>query len=62
MYLGDLKLSLKISKNIYSQSFDEKSKLNDLKSNKGLENKRGRAPKILVCKLDKMDMIGELKL
>ena len=41
----------KISKNVYSENFDEKSKLNDLKNSiKGFQNKRGRAPKILVCK------------
>ena len=41
-----------ISKNVYSSNFDEKEKLNDLKSSiidfKKIKN---RAPKILVCKL-----------
>ena len=49
---GRFEAKPKISKNIYSENFDEKSKLNDLKSNiKDFENKYGRAPKILVCKL-----------
>ncbi len=49
---GRFEAKPKVSKNVYSNSFDEKSKLNDLKSSiKSFENERGRAPKILVCKL-----------
>ena len=49
---GRFEAKPKISKNIYSESFDEKSKLNDLKySIKDFKEKKGRAPKIFVCKL-----------
>ncbi len=49
---GRFEAKPKISKNIYSESFDEKSKLNDLKySIKDFKDKKGRAPKIFVCKL-----------
>ena len=42
----------KISKNIYSDNFDEKDKLKDLKNNiVEYKKKNNRAPKILVCKL-----------
>ncbi len=49
---GRFEAKPKISKNVYSESFDEKSKLNDLKSSiKDFKDKKGRAPKIFVCKL-----------
>ncbi len=49
---GRFEAKPKISKNIYSENFDEKNKLNDLKSDiTNFGKKHGRAPKILVCKL-----------
>ena len=44
---GRFEAKPKISKNVYSNNFDEKSKLNDLKNSiKSFENEKGRAPKI----------------
>ena len=49
---GRFEAKPKISKNVYSESFDEKSKISDLKSSiKDFKDKIGRAPKIFVCKL-----------
>ena len=49
---GRFEAKPKISKNVYSESFDEKNKISDLKSSiKDFKDKIGRAPKIFVCKL-----------
>ena len=49
---GRFEAKPKISKNIYSENFDDKTIINDLKfSIKDFKKIKGRAPKIFVCKL-----------
>ncbi len=49
---GRFEAKPKISKNIYSENFDDKTIINDLKfSIKDFKKTKGRAPKIFVCKL-----------